>query len=602
MAEIELAGRRYLVGEEYLQGAFAALLELGYAGISVSPEYRRVDKFVPSEETSTVILNQSTYQFAKNEVIAQQFLTGAKAIYTILNKPFSGRIYTPTVNLNADIFGVIAKNAAPLTQLYMKYALKTKLTAKSQKYEDLFREKNYAKLLRLAVTDRDVDTVKKVLSLHKLPEADSKLFDIPRIIDLYDWLNIVTYFTETNATLANELATIAVRNGDFEIFKLFVNNIDNWDSLGKIAKYFGHRDISEYIDAFFNVNNLLDRHARSSYEIQKIAWAIAGKQDFHISRFEEPGNIAKFVGWTIQDGDLKTLLKLIEYSKDKKIINISSLLMSCIRLPEIDFEIFRYIYGMKSDWDESDKPFIVNQLMYFGMLDELIKYKNYLGSINEESVTFAMKFGHTECIKLLFDTVPGYYISTGPILQYASKEVLEYLFESGHLANYDYQLRGLRHRSLDIFNLVFNHLGRLPTLLEVIYTDNVDVLEYFQTIVPKSKVYFDDISAIYEILSENSPKFFSSFVKIYPDVIQDDFATDVYDAGNWKLLHYMWKHGNLDKSYMSGRRFLVQLEYVFDPYIPNLGRRTPFELIELYQQYLHESLQMKELEKNLENE
>jgi hypothetical protein len=175
--------------------------------------------------------------------------------------------------LDLDVLNVIAKNASPLTQLYMKHVVKTRLTPQAQQYEKLFRDKNYEDLFILATNDGDIDTIRKVLSLYRKPmlkNVDSDTHTLNEFMSLrrfdnhdvtgkfnaayYEWETDRTRYTDFQPqnlpfALNNEAAAIAVANNRLDILQLLDSTSppNNHLTLMEIAAFLGHNSIIDYI-------------------------------------------------------------------------------------------------------------------------------------------------------------------------------------------------------------------------------------------------------------------------------------------------------------------------------------------------------------------
>jgi hypothetical protein len=278
MTELILQGQTYIIDTRYLQGALAALVELGWTGISLDPRYSRVYEVQPLNTKSTVLLNQTAYQFPRDDKVARNFLIGARGVYQILGKEFSGRIYyNNNPKLDRDVLSVIAQNASPLTQLYMKHVAKTKLSPRTKEYEKLFREKNYGDLLILAANDGDIETVKKAIELYRNPMLIDVDADANTLLSFDKFKNnmstpigrkLMTQFNDTYHgtvsnryfpknpdrmyppfALNNEAAAIAVSQNHLDILQLLdsMSPPNNHLTLMEIAAFLGYDDIIEYI-------------------------------------------------------------------------------------------------------------------------------------------------------------------------------------------------------------------------------------------------------------------------------------------------------------------------------------------------------------------
>jgi hypothetical protein len=123
MTTLVLNGQDYLVEDRYSQGALAGLIDLGWGGITLDPIYEKTSILSDNPGKSVIKLNNGIYRFPKNDELAENFLTGARGVYQILKKEFTGYVYKPPVVKPKKSSGTFDKMLRPkgmdIIQLFM---------------------------------------------------------------------------------------------------------------------------------------------------------------------------------------------------------------------------------------------------------------------------------------------------------------------------------------------------------------------------------------------------------------------------------------------------------------------------------------------------
>jgi hypothetical protein len=600
MTELILSGKTYSVDPRYLQGALAALIDLGWSGISVDHHYSRVYQVVPSPEKSTVLLNQTAYQFPRNDKVAQQFLTGARGVYQILGQEFSGRIYyNNNPPLNKDVLGVIAANASPMTQLKMKHVAKTKLSPHVQEYERLFREKNYNDLLILAANDGDIETIGKVLLLNSKPmlrdvESD---FEIIKDVILGDSVILPEYLMHfANPSFLpmsglriespgfcwnNEAAAIAVSLNRLDILKLLFTYHDppnNLIGLIQIASHLGFDEIIEYL-------------MEQQPDIPKMfiaSFAIRGGQLNTLKKFlpQQSMKNIPFIS-AIWDSVYKYgTLEIYEYVLAAEVENKSYLRDTLLELSQGDNEVlFRYlyrknlfvIYDEDQDADGFLQRFIDGMKVRFGMIDELKNdrlKRNVI--IKRSNLLDALYNGHRDIVDYIINDHTGNpieieadYSFFNAIRLTISLPVIEDLihFNLLGIAAQSAEARSflyfLVEKSTDwrIVELVAEYLD-IP-LTQLMFFEfslkSVELLRLYHSLYPKH-----DFSIIQSIDDVASLEVLREYERLYGPINmvknQDDIS-NIFDCDR-EIIIYLIRSGKIEKSPYLYRLFKDHIVYL----------------------------------------
>jgi hypothetical protein len=620
MTELILQGQKHIIDNQYLQGALAALIDLGWGDVSVDPSYSRVYEVVPSSEKSTVLLNQTAYQFPRNDKVAQDFLTGARSIYKILGRKFSGRIYySKTVNLDKDVLGVIAANASPLTQLYMKHVAKTKLSQRTEEYEKLFREKNYQDLLILASKDGDTETIRKIFSLYHKPLSKNYIVD-RQIVDRFlndkvmrcylrpyyiSRFNLPQFHkkpyvkTDRNIDLYfawnNEAAAIAVSNNRLDILQLLesLSPLSNRLNLMKIAAFLGYDEIIEYI-----------RKIELDYHILFILLpAIEGKQLETYKKYlpfltRDPIMTLTIYLMIFERGTpemLEHTTTILPYNSDlNKVVNI------------YNKDMFRYLYHYSGD----EKLNIYKQLLagkmnakkvhsgliYCGMIDELRIFElRFHFALDDRDFFDAFGTGSVALVDYISPIIQRRfeYCSGIPV----NSEVFNYLVDHNHLyvdrnSPFEAKLSFARNKiegsdwqtAVEIYQYF-----DVPMDPQIVFVYNdIDFLKYYQQHNPDKTPDIMENRALSRITLD----FFIEYERLYgPIEIEYSDQEEIID-NNIAIFMYLVKMGRIEKTKIDWETFLQYKDTESDTlsiqyYIDKLHEMNDYaRLVEYYNSLL----------------
>jgi hypothetical protein len=247
MSEIKLGDQIVFFPADELDGAFAALIDIGYTGIRVNQLYKRVSEVVLKPDLYTVLLNRTAYQFIKFLTTPTQFENGANHVYEILKlqnnmRSFDGMTEIVKMpKLPFDVLNVIASHAGPSTQMKLKTYAKTTTGVEADKYEKWFKNKNYYPALIEAVKDQQIDIVKYIVGLG-LPHPVTYYID--RGFTTPDYYSAIV---DENVHIEYEALAFAILNSSRtgnELVDVLSDNVSgNWITMIKLAAFVGNQEI-----------------------------------------------------------------------------------------------------------------------------------------------------------------------------------------------------------------------------------------------------------------------------------------------------------------------------------------------------------------------
>jgi hypothetical protein len=303
MTEIVYPNESVLVQERNLQGAIAALTAFGYSGLPITG----VIPLEVAENISgmkTIMLHNRYFAVLDNEKIVEDFLNGAKITYEQLGEKFDGKVVSL---LTRDLFEIIAENSSPMTQLNLKHVMGTKLDKRTQKYDNLLRERNYRDALGTAIKYNDVGVIQQILKVYSLEhEMDDEEIEIihrmnnrmlqqtqnihrslPKHLNLTGHLDeseLKKLYSELYGNLPHDehdfidqIAAIAVKTGSIELFQQLPTPI-NLMTLLKLAAFYNSPLLPTITEKFIEKFNSADLPFPIDFHSIVYIFAMRGRQ------------------------------------------------------------------------------------------------------------------------------------------------------------------------------------------------------------------------------------------------------------------------------------------------------------------------------------